>query len=170
MKFKIFLVTVLLAAGCASAPPRIYNPKAPSSGSAALARAVLEKQEVSLHDGLQGVILLCVGRRPDMSYNACLKFMSEKQAIQRDWGTRYAHNSPLTRGMLAFMLVRSLGIEGGVTMQVFGASQRYALRECNKLGIIEKGSQYSPVSGREFLSILRKAGEYAKTSLAGNVK
>ena len=135
-----------------------------------LARTVVNKQAVTFHDGLQGVILLCVGRRPDMSYKACLNYMTEKQVAPPDWGTRYAENSPLTRGMLAHMLVRALGITGGVTMQVFGTSQRYALRECNKLGIIEKGSQYSRVSGREFLSILRKADEHAKISFSGNAK
>jgi hypothetical protein len=170
MRFRLLLVTALLAAGCAAAPQTIYNPQAASSGSAALARAVVDKQAVTFHDGLQGVILLCVGRRPDMSYNACLKFMTEKQAVPPEWSTTYAADSPLTRGMLAYMLVRGLGVTGGVTLQIFGTSQRYALRECNKLEIIEKGSQFSTVSGREFLSILRKADEYAKTSLAGNVK
>ncbi len=165
MKIKAMLIILLLLAGCASVPGPIHNPAASNAGSASFARSVLDKQEVSFHDGMRGVILFAVGKRLDMSYQSCIKFLSEKQMIGDHWPDKYKEDSPLTRGMLANMLVRVMGIRGGVTMQVFGPGQRYALRECQKLGIIQKGSQNSTVSGREFLSILRKAGEYIKNTV-----
>jgi hypothetical protein len=100
-----------------------------------------------------------------MSYKGCALFLSQKGVIPGGWSVTYNEKTPLTRGMLAYMLVRALGIRGGVTMQIFGPSERYALRECQKLELIEKGSAKSHVSGREFLSIMRKAGEYANKKL-----
>jgi len=164
MKSLIPLVLLLLLVSCAAAPQRIYDAKASSKGSAVFARNVVDRQAVSYFEGLQGIVIFAVGTQRDMTFKGCVTFLSQKKVIPMNWGAKYRQNSALTRGMLAHMLVNALGIRGGLTIQVFGNSPRYALRECNKLGIIKKGSQNSPVSGREFLSILRKAEEYA----AGN--
>jgi hypothetical protein len=165
MKVKIILLLGLLAAGCAAAPQPLYDAKASSAGSASFARGVVDKQAVSFHDGLKGIILFSAGRRPDMSFKGCLNHAVKSGMAQDDWGVKYNEKSPFTRGMLAYMLVKVLGIQGGLVMQVAGPSQRYALRECQKLGLIKKGSPGSSVSGREFLSILRKAEEYAKNNI-----
>jgi hypothetical protein len=165
MRLCIVLAVAVAAAGCAAAPMPLYNPKASNAGSAALARNVIDRQAVSLHEGMQGVIVFSVGRLTDMSYKGCALFLTQKGVIPGQWGIMYSEKTPLTRGMLAYMLVRALGIRGGLTMQVFGPSERYALRECQKMELIERGSANSQVSGREFLSIMRKAGEYAKNKL-----
>lgn len=166
MKTRILLFLVMLVAGCAAAPQPLYNPKASSAGSAALARSVIDRQAVSFHEGLQGIIIFSAGRQRDMSFKACMTYASQKGLVPLDWTTKYTEKTAVTRGMLAYMLVKVLGIRGGLTMQIAGPSRRYALRECQKLGIIEKGSANSMVSGREFLSILRKAEEYAKNNIS----
>jgi hypothetical protein len=164
MRLAIFLAAALIAAGCASPRP-LYNPQAPSAGSASLARTVIDKQEVSFHDGMRGVILLSAGRRQDMSFKGCMKYLADNGVVPISWEAAYRENSALKHSVLAYMIVRALGIQGGLTMRVFGTSGRYALRECKELGIIEKGCGNSVVSGREFLSILRRAEEYAKENL-----
>jgi len=165
MKIKLSLLALLLAAGCVAAPVAQYNPKASSAGSASLARTLIDKDTISFHEGLKGVIILASGKQPDMSYKACITYTSQKGIIPSPWAVKFTDKSPLTRGMLAHMLVRVLGIRGGITMRIMDTSPRYALRECQDLKIIQKGSQDSPVSGREFLSILRNAEEYARENL-----
>jgi len=162
MRVKIFLLLGILAAGCAAAPQPLYNAKASGAGSASFARSVVDRQAVSFHEGLKGMILFSSGRQADMSFKGCLKYAVKTGMAPDDWGAKYNEKSPFTRGMLAFMVVKVLGIRGGLVMQVTGPSRRYALRECQKLGLIEKGSPTSSVSGREFLSVLRKAEEYVK--------
>lgn len=73
-----------------------------------------------------------------------------------------ADGAPLTKGTLAYMLVKALNIQGGLTMALFGPSRRYAFREAVFLRLMKGGADMEYVSGRELLDILTNAELYKR--------
>jgi hypothetical protein len=70
------------------------------------------------------------------------------------------------RGTLAVAIDRLVGIQGGVTMRLFGPSPRYALRAAVDAGVFPKSSPNQTLSGGEFVAIMQKAEEYQRGSPA----
>jgi hypothetical protein len=66
-------------------------------------------------------------------------------------------NSSITMGGLSLLLMKALGIKGGLMCRLFPVG-RYAFREMNNRGFIE-GRSYSTftVPGEQFLRILERA-------------
>ena len=86
-----------------------------------------------------------------------------KEAVDRgllDPAWDLAEQAPVSKGTVAYMLVKALGIKGGLTMAVFGPSRRYAFRECVYLRLIPGGTPGEPMSGRELLDVLSAAELY----------
>jgi hypothetical protein len=77
------------------------------------------------------------------------------------WGIESA--SPVDKGTVAYMLVKALGIKGGLTMSVFGPSRRYAFRELVFLRIMKGGTPGELITGRELIDVL-SAAEIYKTA------
>lgn len=69
-------------------------------------------------------------------------------------------NEPLTKGELALVLSKVLGIKGGIHMRLFGPSERYALFEMIYQDIMISGSPFDVVSGRELVYTFIRAAEY----------
>jgi hypothetical protein len=95
-----------------------------------------------------------------------------EEVLPGDW--LYKPESPVTKGMASYGICAALanvkegehGISGGLTMLVFGNSERYAFRECVHLGIVMRGYQGRYVKGGELLGILARAQAYRKTGKA----
>jgi hypothetical protein len=68
---------------------------------------------------------------------------------------------PLTKGQAAYMLCQALEIKGGLWLRLLGLNQRYALRELVYEGIMFSGSVQDFMSGRELISTLNRAADYA---------
>ncbi len=67
---------------------------------------------------------------------------------------------PLRKGAAALMFCRKLGIRGGVWMRVFGASERYALRELVHEGIMAAEGVEELVTGQELVDMFVRAVDY----------
>lgn len=68
----------------------------------------------------------------------------------------------ITRGVLAAVLARSLGIDGGVMMRLSGAHPRYADREMQYVGLYPRGSPNQTLSGIELVGILARAEDWKR--------
>jgi hypothetical protein len=62
-------------------------------------------------------------------------------------------------------LARALDVKGGLTMQLFGASPRYATRELQHAGLFPPSSPQQTFSGAEFLGIIGRAEDYQRASI-----
>jgi hypothetical protein len=71
------------------------------------------------------------------------------------------------RGTLAVVLANVLSIRGGVTMHLFGAQPRYALREMIYAGLFPPSSPQEVFSGAQFLGIIGRAEDYQRDSIQG---
>jgi hypothetical protein len=71
----------------------------------------------------------------------------------------------VSRGTLAMALVRSLKIEGGITMSLLGPSGRYATRELQFLSVYPPGSPDQTFSGEELVGIIGRVEDYQRGAL-----
>lgn len=70
----------------------------------------------------------------------------------------------VTRGTLAVAITNILEIKGGVLMQLFGASPRYATRELQYVGIYPDSSPHQTFSGDQFISIIGRIEDYQRAN------
>jgi hypothetical protein len=146
-----WIAAFLLAAGAARAQ------------DAGFYRDLFRKARADFADGVRTMLTLKEGKDPGALPYAELHARGKKAGLfQKDWN--FKASSPLTKGQVSYMVVKALGIEGGLTMRLFGPSQRYAIRECEHLGIIKPGETESAryVSGGELMAILTRANNYKK--------
>jgi hypothetical protein len=128
--------------------------------SARFAREVVDKEAVTVRDGVAATLILIDRYEPNRTFEEQLEVLIGQDVIEQKERTKLKDSDTLTRGTLAYLLIGALEIKGGLTMRILGRSDRYALRECIDSGIIEKGSAGSAVSGRELISVLSNAESY----------
>jgi hypothetical protein len=68
----------------------------------------------------------------------------------------------VTRGTLSVAIVKILQLKGGVVMQLFGASPRYATRELQYVGLYPDSSPHQTFSGDQFVSIIGRIEDYQR--------
>jgi hypothetical protein len=159
--------TVLAAAGLAAiAVPLLawqetkkaeQEPEKKESRTAYL-RRMFATDRCTFGDGVRFVAGLAAGEHVEGDHATILAGLVGKDIVPKDW--KLAEGSKLTKGTLGFLLCKTLGIKGGVTMRLTGTSRRYALRECVFLGIMTAGSTDEYVSGRELIDTMQRAAIY----------
>lgn len=74
----------------------------------------------------------------------------------------YKDDEPLTRGMVALMTARYLGLSGSFMYNIFG-TERYAFKACVAEGLMkEDGSENDLMSGTELIEVLAKISARAE--------
>jgi hypothetical protein len=136
----------------------------PGDTDAEFFMALAYKQVAMMDDGYQAVALLVRGEFDLTDATAARNYLVERKIARRDWPV--AADSPLTRGRLAYMVCQALGIKGGVTMRLFGPSQRYCLAECQYLELTVGGATYEHVSGGELVSVIDRADQYKESKVS----
>ena len=77
-------------------------------------------------------------------------------------GFRQPADEAVERGTLAVALVKALKVRGGLTMQLLGATPRYAVRALEYRGVYPPSSPNQALTGGEFVGVLQKAEEYQR--------
>jgi hypothetical protein len=121
-------------------------------------RHLMTREIATFQDGCWIISTLIRGKEELRSFKEIRASLMNKGIIPSDW--MYTAQTPLTKGKIAYMLCKALGIKGGLTMRIFGVSERYALRECIWLGLISTGHKNKYVTGPELVAILGRASRY----------
>ena len=148
---------------------------APSPASAdknAFFRQLNDKPTAEFRDLVAVVHMLTRNAHEEKPFDQLRAELVTEGHLPSDWV--YKPESPVTKGMAAYGVCAALanvpegehGITGGLTLMVFGNSERYALRECLHLGIVMPGYPGRYVRGGELLGILARAQAYRKTGKA----
>jgi hypothetical protein len=155
---RAFLLVILLIAGI----PLFAQDKpaaAPGKESrTAYLRRNFEKDRATYGDACRALLSLIKDEHTDADFGSVSGDLSGRGVVSADWNLQ--EPSLLTKGTLAYMVCQSLGIKGGLTIRVFGMSRRYALRECQHLGLINGGTMDEYVSGRELIDVITNAAVY----------
>jgi len=133
----------------------------PGDTDAEFFMALSYKQVAMMDDGYKAVALLSRGQFDLRDAAAARDYLVGSKIARSGWPT--AADAPLTKGRLAYMVCQALGIKGGVTMRLFGPSQRYCLAECQYLELMTGGADYEHVTGGELVSVIDRADQYRQS-------
>ncbi len=109
---------------------------------------------VTNNDALQGLLLVADGEAPYGSYDERVGAAKARGWVGHGWDA--PANESATVGMMARAACQIMDIRGGLTMMVFGPSERYCARELISRGMIPQRTQNQSLSGLEFSDFVRK--------------
>lgn len=158
------------AAAAKSTPAQVREKaKAAKGGATAFYRDLKNKPFATVEDAYRVACIIVNdpgGQKGD--FEGCRECCLREGFISDSWD--YAPESKVTKGMVASIIARALKIRGGLTMMIVGATQRYALRECVNLKIIQDGPKMKYVTGDELLAILSRSLTYKKEAAGAGEK
>ena len=122
-------------------------------------RVLAAKPNATFEDAVQAFFELAAERSPrGMDFERQSRTLIDAKVIRDEWTQQ--PQAKLTRGRAAYMVCQACGIRGGVTMTIFGPSERYAFRECAYLGLWSGGNQNDYMTGGELVGVLKWAADY----------
>jgi len=146
----LLMVVALLAA------PAVAD--TPAKSDAQFFMLLGHKSVATLSDGYQAVAMLVRGEGKLLPPEECRTLLVERDIARKSWGDDMA--VPLTKGKLAYMVCQALEIKGGLTMLLFGPSERYCLFECLHLDLMANGARYQHCTGGELVGVIDRSDEY----------
>jgi len=123
-----------------------------------LIRDLAEKPVATVEEGLRMALLLTQGVGAAEPFEEVAAKLRGSGTIRDKWLEKPGER--LRKGQLAYIIVKACGIKGGLTMRLTGVSERYALRECIFLELLERGTSGNYVSGLELLGSIGRAEKY----------
>jgi hypothetical protein len=130
----------------------------PAKSDAQFFMLLAHKPAATLNDGYQAVAMLVRGDGKLLPPEACRTLLVQRKVARASWGSD--PKAALSKGKLAYMVCQALGIKGGVTMRLFGPSERYCLFECLHLDLMVGGATYQSCTGGELVGVVNRADEY----------
>jgi hypothetical protein len=128
---------------------------------------MLETQSLlTNHDALHGLLLLADGKDDHATFADRLA-----DARKRGWigeSTQLDPDAAATVGFVSVALCEILKIDGGLTMKMFGRSQRYCTRALVEAGMLPDRTENQVVRGPEFIDLVAHAVDWRAAHGAGS--
>jgi hypothetical protein len=157
LRLGLIVILVLSAAGVFAGADTAYF------------RELVNKGNASCFDACRIATILRSGQDdPKAAFESLRDNLVKDKIVTKDWYKKKA-DSFITRGEMAYMLFRSLRLDGGLTVRVIGLSCRYAYRECVDKELMVRGYGSQNLSGEELINILDGAGKFQEKN-AGKKK
>lgn len=129
------------------------------SSEAILLTRLLSEKQTTLKDAVQVLCILLGSSAPLDDFDAQALFLKDREIFPSRSSALSDPGLKLRKGLAAYMFCRALSLKGGVTMRIFGISERYALRELAYEGIMVWGSTQEYVSGDELVETFANAAQ-----------
>jgi hypothetical protein len=168
MRFSLtMLLAAVVAAGCQSS--KVGQPLDPKLAGNDLDaqlefwHALPERKAVSNDEAFHALLLFVEGTDAAADYDGRVRLLKDRRMLPANFDG--AAEDVVRRGIVAMALAKALEIEGGLTMQLFGSSPRYAVREMQYAGLFPASSPQQTFSGAEFLGIIGRAEDYQRAQI-----
>lgn len=142
----------------APAAPAAAAEERPKESRTAYIRRVFETDRATFGDACRAMLSFVKESHSDAGFREILGELVGLGVADGGWDL--GPDDPVTKGHVAYMMCRALGIRGGLTMTVLGITRRYAFRECVHEGLMLGRSSGEYVSGRQLLDYLTTASIY----------
>jgi len=132
--------------------------------SAALAdnafyRVLAAKPNATFEDAVRAFLELNVDTdATKIPFEKQASVLADMKIIRPGWAEDA--QAKFTRGRAAYMICRTCGIKGGLSMAILGTTERYAFRECVFIGVWEGGTQRDYMTGGELVGVLKWTADY----------
>jgi hypothetical protein len=157
-----FCALVALSQGCQTASVRssVDSKFSGNDTNAQLAfwHELADRHVTSNDDAFHGILLYTDNHDDSKNYDQRVATLKSRGLLQASFSE--PANEAVTRGTLAFAIVKIVGIKGGWVMHVFGPTPRYAVKELVYDGIFPPSSPQQTFSGTEFVGIIGKIDDY----------
>jgi len=166
MRGRLFVIAVsllLAAGGLAAAEPEVTKPAAPA-GKAEPAEVTSDAQffcELGYKDAATAAdtaraltILMSEGKENGADFGASKAYLTKRGILPDGWLEKVEATTPITKGRLAVLVCKTLGLKGGIWMRLFGPLPRLALNECAYLEVMPPGCDYGHVRGGELVGVI----------------
>ncbi|MBI1368830.1 MAG: hypothetical protein GC162_09285 [Planctomycetes bacterium] len=121
----------------------------------------LEERPLTSNDeAFHAVLLFTDGSDASKSYDERVAALKGRKFLPANFDE--SADRAVGRGTTAMLLVGILHIKGGIIMQAFGPSPRYALRELQYLQVVPPSSEQQTFSGAQFVSLIGRAEDYQR--------
>ncbi len=116
---------------------------------------------VTTAEAYRAMVLLAEGNDELTSFAAREELLLAREIVRREW--KLKRDQVVDRGTVAYMVMKILGLPGGVNVNVMGrmgiGDRRYALRELIYHDVMANGPPYRFISGAELVDVLGRADE-----------
>ncbi len=106
------------------------------------------------------VIFLSEGKELGGDFDDCRARLRARGVLPDGWLDRAGPDDPVTKGNLARLLCKALGLKGGLWMRLLGPLPRIALNECAYLELMKRGATYRHVLGGELVGVIDRADRF----------
>ena len=121
---------------------------------------LIQKKVTFRYDACKALVVLMGVEDQYIGLDSQITFLKEKNLLPKKFESEFDPTQPLRKGLAAYMFCKALEIKGGLSLRIFGMSERYALRELAYQGIMPSGNVQDIVSGEELVSVLMQAANY----------
>lgn len=129
-------------------------------------RELVNKGNATYYDAYRIITILQTGKDDSQStFENFRDKLMEQGIIPKKWDKKQSGDFP-NRGEIAYMLFKTLGFKGGLTVRIFGLSCRYAFRECVNKKLMAQGYPNQLLAGEELISILAETEKYQEKQTA----
>lgn len=123
-------------------------------------RSLEAKPVATYEDGLRAMALLIDPELAVQPWTTVKGRLMQRAIVPAEWN--FLPDSSLNKGQLSYVVTQTLGIDGGIMMNVIGPTRRYAFRECQQKGLVVGNFRQEAVSGKDLLATLYKAEVYQR--------
>jgi hypothetical protein len=161
----VFLAAVSATAAAPAAPAAAPAP-APAAPAATTSDAQFfaelgYKDVATAGDAARALVILASeGKETGADFDACRTYLRGRGILPDGWLDSVTATEPLDKARLATLICRTLGIKGGLWMQIFGPLPRLALRECVYLELMIRGAEYGHVAGGELVGVIDRSDRW----------
>jgi hypothetical protein len=170
MLLTLALPAVLLAGGGGCAAPVVADPLTKKYGGNdpeaqlefwhSLARRPIASNDEAFH----ALLLYLDGKDPAADYEGRVAELKRRRALPG--GFDRPAGEAVERGTLAVALVRTLKIDGGWALTLFGPTPRYATRELQHLGLFPPSTPRQTFSGMDVVGVIGRIEDYQRGDAA----
>ena len=157
------LALVALAGGCAT-PKRTFQPAQNHNAlnEIEFVHYLAALPTVSVDEAYHAMLLLADGEDSATDFDQRRSILVSRGAVRESWGL--GPDDVLDKGTLAYMIVKTCKLPGGVNDALLGSwglgDRRYALRTAIWHEMVPYGVPYHAVTGGELLAAITTAAEY----------
>jgi len=132
-------------------PLRAYDPE--------YFNEVVGRKAVSLGDGCQLIMYLLELEDKYPGFDSQMAFLKANQLVKKSISDK-SQDAPLQRGELAYMLCKTLRLQGGLKAKFVGMNERFAMEELIYQRIMREGHALDLVTGQELVVIMTQAAQH----------
>lgn len=158
--------TLLLATGCASMAPHASQPTPVPVGNVALMTWLGDQPYVTAEGAYRATHILWTGEPYDGDYASLEQKLVDAKIASACWGLDA--DQYVNRAVVGHLVARAIDLNQGLNWMLTGLG-RYAWRELILADVASASSEYSLISGGEFLGVLFRAEEYKTRAVVNPV-